>query len=164
MVENIFAASDSRDWRYNVTDLIRPKRSTFGPDLAAIVREFQLEEDLDKPATDLPYGRRRLLAIARAVAARPSVLLLDEPAAGLSGRELRELAVVVKRLATDWGMAVLLIEHDVEFVLETCDELEVIDFGRTISSGSPDVVRNDPAVITAYLGTGSAKQPVAEAG
>ena len=164
VVENIFAASDSRDWRYNLTELIRPKRSTFGPDLAAIVREFQLEDDLEKPATDLPYGRRRLLAIARAVAARPSVLLLDEPAAGLSGRELRELAIVVKRLATDWGMAVLLIEHDVEFVLETCDELEVIDFGRKISSGSPDVVRNDPAVITAYLGTGSAKQAVAEPG
>ncbi len=153
VLENIHAAADSRHWRYYATDLLRPTTSRLGPRLAAVVREFQLEDHLDSPANALPYGRRRLLAIARAVAANPSVLLLDEPAAGLSGQELRELAAVVRRLARDWGMAILLIEHDIEFVLETCDELEVIDFGKTISSGSPEVVRNDEAVIAAYLGT-----------
>jgi sulfate-transporting ATPase len=156
VAQNILAASDPRGIRYNFTDLVWPTRSKFGPELSRVVQEFQLAADLDVLASELPYGRRRLLAIARAVAARPSVLLLDEPAAGLSGQELRELAMVVTSLAREWGMAVLLIEHDIEFVLQTCDELEVIDFGRTISRGTPDVVRNDPAVITAYLGTATA--------
>jgi sulfate-transporting ATPase len=151
--ENIFAASDPRGWRYNLSDVARPTKSALSPELLAVVREFQLEDYLDHAATALPYGRRRLLAIARAVAGWPSVLLLDEPAAGLSGMELRELADVVRRLATEWGMAVLLIEHDMEFVLNTCDDLEVIDFGRNISGGSPECVRSDEAVIAAYLGT-----------
>jgi sulfate-transporting ATPase len=153
VLENIHAASDSHDWRYGVTDLVRPSQSPFGPELAMVVSEFQLEGDLATPATALPYGRRRLLAIARAVAGRPSVLLLDEPAAGLSGVELRELAAVVRRLAADWGIAVLLIEHDMEFVFETCDELVAIDFGRKIASGSPEEIRRDQNVISAYLGT-----------
>jgi sulfate-transporting ATPase len=152
VLENIYAASDSRHWRYYLTDLLWPSRTRLGVELSAVVREFRLEQDLDTPAKSLSYGRRRLLAIARAVAARPSILLLDEPAAGLSEGEMRELSVVVRRLAAEWGMAVLLIEHDIDFVFATCDTLEVIDFGRTISSGPPSVVRNDRAVIAAYLG------------
>jgi sulfate-transporting ATPase len=153
VLENIFAASDSRSWRYGLTDLVWPAQSRFSPELAMVVKEFQLQGDLASPATSLPYGRRRLLAIARAVATRPSVLLLDEPAAGLSGLELRELAHVVRRLAADWGIAVLLIEHDMEFVFETCDEIVAIDFGRKIASGTPAEIRADPAVVAAYLGT-----------
>jgi sulfate-transporting ATPase len=152
VLENIYAASDSRHWRYYLTDLLWPSRTRLGVELSAVVREFRLEQDLDTPAKSLSYGRRRLLAIARAVAAWPSILLLDEPAAGLSEGEMRELSVVVRRLAAEWGMAVLLIEHDIDFVFATCDTLEVIDFGRTISSGPPNVVRNDRAVIAAYLG------------
>jgi sulfate-transporting ATPase len=101
---------------------------------------------------DLPYGQRRLLAIARAVASQPSVLLLDEPAAGLGDAETAELARLVRRLADDWGMAVLLVEHDMNFVMTVCDEIVVLDFGRKISEGPREVVRNDPNVIAAYLG------------
>jgi sulfate-transporting ATPase len=101
---------------------------------------------------DLSYGRRRLVGIARAVATEPSVLLLDEPAAGLGDTESTELAALVRRLADEWGIAVLLIEHDMGFVMGVCDEIVVLDFGRVIGRGTPDEVRSDPAVIAAYLG------------
>jgi sulfate-transporting ATPase len=116
------------------------------------VREFGLESSLDRSVGDLSYGERRLLAIARAVATSPSVLLLDEPAAGLSDDETRELARLVRRLAEDWGMGVLLVEHDVDMVMSVCDQVVVLDFGRRISVGTPDEVRADPAVRAAYLG------------
>jgi len=86
------------------------------------------------------------------VAMHPSVLLLDEPAAGLSSSESIELAAVVRRLAADWGMAVLVVEHDMNFVMGVCDQVVVLDFGRLIASGPPEEVRSDPAVIVAYLG------------
>jgi ABC-type branched-subunit amino acid transport system ATPase component/branched-subunit amino acid ABC-type transport system permease component len=156
VLENIHAASDSQDWRYGLTDVVWPRQSRFTPELASVVDEFQLTDELATPAASLPYGHRRLLAIARAVASGPNILLLDEPAAGLSGVELRELAAVVRRLARDRGIAILLIEHDMEFVFETCDDLVAIDAGRMIASGSPSEVRTDPAVISAYLGGGTA--------
>ena len=82
----------------------------------------------------------------------PSILLLDEPAAGLSSAESEELAVVVRRLAEEWGMAVLVVEHDMNFVMGVCDQVMVLDFGTLIAAGPPDAVRSDPAVIAAYLG------------
>jgi sulfate-transporting ATPase len=80
------------------------------------------------------------------------VLLLDEPAAGLDDRETAELGDLVRRLAESYGMAVLLIEHDVDLVLRVCDRIVVVDFGRKIAEGTPTEIRNDPAVIAAYLG------------
>jgi ABC-type branched-subunit amino acid transport system ATPase component len=93
----------------------------------------------------------------------PSVLLLDEPAAGLSSAESTELARVVRRLADDWGMAVLVVEHDMNFVMDTCDEVMVLDFGQLIASGTPDEVRANPAVIAAYLGTETEDEPIVKA-
>jgi len=124
----------------------------FPPEVVRAIVEFQLDDDLHRDVKDLSYGKRRLLAIARAVAMHPSVLLLDEPAAGLSSAESEELAVVVRRLADEWGMAVLVVEHDMNFVMGVCDDVIVLDFGRMIASGPPEQVRNDPAVIAAYLG------------
>ena len=121
-------------------------------EVVSAVREFKLGDDLDTQVEDLSYGKRRLLAIARAVAGQPSILLLDEPAAGLTESETAELAHLVKRLASEWGMAVLLVEHDINFVMSVCDQIVVLDFGTKISEGTPDIVRNDPIVISAYLG------------
>jgi sulfate-transporting ATPase len=100
----------------------------------------------------MSYGKRRLVAIARAVAAQPSVLLLDEPAAGLDEREAREIAELVRRLAGSWGIAILLVEHDMTFVMSVCDDITVIDFGVQIAQGPPKEIRRDPHVIAAYLG------------
>ncbi len=150
--ENLSVAADPQDIGSYVRDLVRPVNPPFPPEVVRAIREFQLDEDLHRDVRDLSYGKRRLLAIARSVAMHPSVLLLDEPAAGLSQTESAELAVVVRRLAEHWGMAVLVVEHDINFVTDVCDNVIVLDFGRLIASGSPAEVRTDPAVIAAYLG------------
>ncbi|MGH1489833.1 MAG: ABC transporter permease subunit [Acidimicrobiales bacterium] len=150
--ENLSVAADPQDLRSYIYDLVRPINPPFPPEVVRAIIEFQLDEDLHRDVKDLSYGKRRLLAIARAVAMHPSVLLLDEPAAGLSATESAELAVVVRRLAEEWGMAVLVVEHDMNFVMEVCDEVIVLDFGNLIASGDPEDVRSNPAVIAAYLG------------
>jgi sulfate-transporting ATPase len=119
---------------------------------AAAAREFGLLDELPTIVNDLPYGARRLVGIARAISAQPSVLLLDEPAAGLSGHESRELAILVRRLAVKWGMAILLVEHDMEFVMSLCDHIVVLNFGELIRQGRPSEVSRDPSVVAAYLG------------
>jgi len=152
VLDNLRVASDPRDQVSWVRDLVWPANPPLPGGALSAIREFGLAEDLDRNVEDLPYGKRRLLAIARAVATQPSVLLLDEPAAGLGDNETAELGHLVRRLASEWGMAVLLVEHDMNFVMSVCDEIVVLDFGRKISEGTPEVVRRDPAVIAAYLG------------
>jgi sulfate-transporting ATPase len=150
--DNLRTASDRRDPLAYLTDLVRPGDPPLSAAAVAAVREFGLEPDLDRRPGELPHGRRRLVGIARAVATEPSVLLLDEPAAGLDDDETAELGRLIRRLADDWGLAVLLIEHDVGLVLSTCDRVVALDFGLTIAVGTPDEIRHHPAVVEAYLG------------
>jgi ABC-type branched-subunit amino acid transport system ATPase component len=105
----------------------------------------------DAAASSLPPGERRLLELARVVALEPRAVLMDEPAAGLSRSEIDELDGVIRALRAK-GIAVLLVEHHVDFVMRLADVVTVIDFGRVIAHGAPDEVRSDPAVVTAYLG------------
>jgi ABC-type branched-subunit amino acid transport system ATPase component len=105
----------------------------------------------DTPASALAYGHRRLLEIARALAVRPKVLLLDEPAAGLIAEEISALAVIVRRLKAA-GMTVLLIEHHIDLVVRISDRVTVLDYGAVIAEGPPSAVQRDERVIAAYLG------------
>jgi sulfate-transporting ATPase len=152
VLDNLRAASDPHDVGSYFRDLVWPVNPSLPPTVVSAIREFELEGDLERLVEDLPYGRRRLLALARAVATHASVLLLDEPAAGLGDAETAELAHLVRRLATEWGIAVLLVEHDMNFVMSVCDELVVLDFGRKIAEGTSEAVRRNPDVIAAYLG------------
>jgi len=114
-----------------------------------------LDAEADEEANALAYGQQRLLEIARSLAAGPRLLLLDEPAAGLSVEETRRLAAAIRTIA-ERGTTVLLIEHDMKLVMNTADTVAVLDFGRKIAEGPPETVREDAAVIAAYLGTAGA--------
>ncbi len=112
---------------------------------------LDLEDLAEEMPGNLSQGRRKLVGIARALASEPSVLLLDEPAAGLDTRESQDLGRRLRRLV-DGGLPTLLIDHDMGLVLGICDEIYVLDFGKLIAKGSPDEVRRNPDVLAAYLG------------
>lgn len=117
-----------------------------------LLDEVNLGDLAGEPAGSLAYGQQRRLEIARAMATGPKLLLLDEPAAGMNPAESRELADTVRRLRSDYDLSVLIIEHDMPFVMGLCPRLYVLDHGLTIAHGPPGEVRRDPAVVAAYLG------------
>jgi branched-chain amino acid transport system ATP-binding protein len=106
-------------------------------------------------AQNLPYGLQRKLEIARALATEPGMLLLDEPAAGMNPMEKMELAAFIRRIREKRGITIFLIEHDMKFVMNICERIKVINYGQSIAEGSPDEVRRNPEVISAYLGGAS---------
>jgi ABC-type branched-subunit amino acid transport system ATPase component len=115
------------------------------------LRRVGLDHLAEEPAENLPMGARHLLEIARALASGPQLLLLDEPAAGLNDDETRRLADTVRKIR-DEGVTVLLVEHDMTFVMEISDEVVVLDYGRKIAEGPPLMIQNNEEVIKAYLG------------
>ena len=155
--ENLQAACDPSGLRNYLTDLVLPRKSVLSAAAQEIIRLFELEPDLGRKVRELPYGRRRLCAIARAAAAGPSVLLLDEPAAGLGGVEVREVSELVTKLAKNYGVSVLLVEHNMDLIIEVCDRVVVLDFGKEIARGTPEEIRRNERVLKAYMGEATAE-------
>lgn len=117
-----------------------------------LLKIFDLDKEADYKASQLPYGKQRKLEIARALATNPKLLLLDEPAAGMNPNETEELMHTIHSVRDQFGVAILLIEHDMNFVMGICEEITVLDYGRVIARGDGKAIRNNPKVIAAYLG------------
>ncbi|MFJ5769699.1 ABC transporter ATP-binding protein [Psychrobacillus sp. NPDC093180] len=113
---------------------------------------FNLDKYKDELAKNLPYGQQRRLEIARALAANPKLLLLDEPAAGMNPQETKDLMELIAFIRNKFDLTILLIEHDMNLVMGVCERIYVLDHGQLLAEGSPEVIRNHPKVIEAYLG------------
>jgi branched-chain amino acid transport system ATP-binding protein len=117
-----------------------------------LLKVFDLQDEAEYKASQLPYGKQRKLEIARALATEPELLLLDEPAAGMNPQETGELMDTISFIRKEFKLSILLIEHDMKLVSGICERLTVLNFGRILTAGETSAVLNDPAVITAYLG------------
>lgn len=118
----------------------------------SLLKVFNLDGSANLKASQLPYGKQRKLEIARALATNPKLLLLDEPAAGMNPNETKELMDTISFIRKEFGMTILLIEHDMKLVSGICERLTVLNFGRVLAEGNTSDVLNNPEVITAYLG------------
>ncbi|HEY2669321.1 MAG TPA: ABC transporter ATP-binding protein [Rugosimonospora sp.] len=170
VLENVMAGAGDR------------KRIGFGSSLLALPRSDRVERELrgtamarleefkiggyaDRRPDDLPYPVRKKVALARALVAQPRLLLLDEPAGGLGGEDIDELAALIRSLPQrrGGGVTIMLVEHHMDLVMQVCQQVVVLDFGRVIANGTPDEIKDDPAVAEAYLGS-TADDPAAGAG
>jgi branched-chain amino acid transport system ATP-binding protein len=158
--ENVLCAAERGYWWSVLLDLFRSKPSSSADEAATEALEYVgLLDVAGSMPPDLSLGQRKLVTIARALASTPSLLLLDEPAAGLDSDESLELGRELRALV-DRGIAILMVEHDMGLVMAVCDEIKVLEFGSVIAEGVPDIVRTDARVAEAYLGS----PEIAEAG
>jgi len=151
--ENLMVAAQRQSASQFVLDLLHPRRHRADADVDRALQRMGIGDLADRFPNRISQGQRKLVSAARALAANPRLVCMDEPAAGLDSDESRVLGRQLRSLVDD-GTAVLLIDHDMGLVLDVCDVVYVIEFGRVIAFGTPDEVRNDPAVIEAYLGGG----------
>ena len=157
-LENLMVGFHLRK-RMGLADMVRLRSGRTGYDQKSldqgrtILKQTGLANEINLPAGGLPHGKQRILSLAMARATRPRLLLLDEPLTGLNAQETAAMAALIQRMRQEEGVTCLVVEHNVKAVMDLCDEIIVLDFGRRIASGSPDMIVRHPRVIEAYLGT-----------
>ena len=161
--DNLLVAAEDPKWYSFLADVVLPGRdaSASRKQVDEALEALDLTALADAHPGDLSHGQRKLIGVARALAAKPKLLLLDEPAAGLDTQESQLLGHHLRGFL-DLGVSLFLIDHDMGLVLNVCDDIYVLDFGTVIAHGSPAEVRSDPAVISAYLGESAGEAQAAE--
>lgn len=149
--ENLMVAAQHQRLGGVLLDLVHPGRRRADADVSFALDLVGIGDLAERMPHALSQGQRKLVSVARALAARPRIVCMDEPAAGLDPAESHQLGVQLRGLVAG-GTAVLLIDHDMDLVLEVCDHVYVIEFGTVIAEGPPSAIRRDPAVVAAYLG------------
>jgi branched-chain amino acid transport system ATP-binding protein len=151
VAENVAASIERPSWRGVLRDLVLPRGAGVDGAVGDALDLLGLVGVADLLPTELSHGQRRLAACARAVVGNPSLICMDEPAAGLDSSESRVLGGHLRSIVAH-GSSILLVDHDMSMVLEVCDRIYVLEFGRLIAAGTPDEIRRHPAVVAAYLG------------
>jgi branched-chain amino acid transport system ATP-binding protein len=159
--ENVLVAAEDPKWYSFITDIVNPWAGSkkYDEQVEWALNVVGIGDLAERMPTDLSQGQRKLVGVARALAARPKLVLLDEPAAGLDTTESQNLGRQMRSMV-DNGITVFLIDHDMGLVLNVCDYIYVLDFGRLIAEGTPSEVRADPSVIRAYLGESAGEAQV----
>ncbi len=147
MRDNLLVAEDDRSLLHYVRDLVWRRRVPLSAFAESVVDDLGLRDVLDERPTTLPHGVIKFVGIARTIVAQPGVVLLDEPGAGLDKDESRELATLIRHFADRHGVAVVIIEHDMALILNTCDRIVALDFGRKIADGTPHEIQADDVVV-----------------
>jgi branched-chain amino acid transport system ATP-binding protein len=160
--ENLVVAARIPSFKNSLAEVVLGRRSPIADAVGYALRILELESVADRMPSELSQGERKLVGVARALAGRSKLIMLDEPAAGLDTRESQHLGRQLRRVV-DEGIGMLLVDHDMGLVLNICDTVYVIDFGKVLAHGAPEQVRTNPDVLRAYLGGPSSKEDTAAA-